>query len=344
MRLLTRSAGVPGALAVMTLALLPACNDDGTTIPHGVCGNSQREHGEECDDGNTLDGDFCTHDCKRYNAICGNGIREGTEECDDGNLENRDGCDFTCFIETVLPDTQTDPDGPDVPDLVDMDIPDQDTGDRPPDIPGDDVAVDPCVRDVCPIIDCDLWGMDCEFAEKCTLSGIDRVCVPAGTSTEGQTCRSEEECGMGLTCLSNGGSDKLCFRFCRNDFDCFGNGSLCVYDMAWGDTVLPDVHVCSKSCDPISNIGCPDSFACMIYQEPGELNRYLTDCDPHAGTGRDSDPCEADADCAPSFFCMPTNGTCVRYCVYPTGYCVVGTCNAFVPTVRLGDKEYGYCQ
>ena len=168
--------------------------------------------------------------------------------------------------------------------------------------------------------------------------------VPAGTYTEGQICRSEEECGLGMTCLSNGGSDRLCFRFCRDDFDCFGTGSLCVYDLSYDeDTVVPGVRLCSKSCDPISNMGCPETFACMIYQEDGGFNRFLTDCDPHSGDGRDSDPCEGDVDCAPGFFCMPGEDTCVRYCVYPTGYCVVGTCNAFIPTVLLGSKEYGYC-
>lgn len=322
------------------LLLLPSCGGDGNGTPSAVCGNGQREYGEECDDGNTLPGDFCTPDCKRANAICGNGIKEGMEQCDDGNLENGDGCDFTCFIENqpdadtpdVIPDT-TDPDLP-------IDIPDMDTDD----IPGDDVALDPCVDGVCPTFECDLWEQSgCEFAEKCTLLGLDRICVPAGTYTEGQTCRSEEECGVGMSCLTNGGSERLCFRFCRDDFDCFGTGSLCVYDLSYGDTVVPHVHLCSKSCDPISNIGCPENFACMIYQEPGGLNRFLTDCDPHAGEGRDSDPCGSDADCAPGFFCMPGADTCVRYCTYPTGYCVVGTCHAFAPPVYLGGNEYGYC-
>ncbi len=332
---------------VLVLSVLPACDGGGSNgTPPAVCGNGQREYGEECDDGNTLPGDFCTPDCKRPNAICGNGITEGTEECDDGNLANGDGCDFTCFIEDVTPDADTGPDLPDLIDAPDLDVPtDRTDADVPPDTTGDDVPIDPCIDGTCPVIECDLWdSTSCEFAEKCTLVGIDRVCVPAGTYTEGQICRSEEECGVGMSCLANGGSDRLCFRFCRDDFDCFGTGSLCVYDLSYGeDTVVPGVRLCSKSCDPISNMGCPDTFACMIYQEDGGFNRFLTDCDPHSGEGRDSDPCEGDVDCAPGFFCMPGENTCVRYCVYPTGYCVVGTCNAFIPTVQLGMKEYGYC-
>lgn len=334
--------------ALLLFSFLSSCGGDSNNGPSAVCGNGQREYGEECDDGNTLPGDFCTPECKRTNAICGNGIREGTEECDDGNLENNDGCDFTCFVEEDHLDADTGPDLPDVVvDLPDQppDAPDMDHIDRPPDIPGDDgTTVDLCIDSTCPHLDCDLWEQSgCEFAEKCTIFGIDRVCVAAGTYTEGQTCRSEEECGVGMSCLTNGGPERLCFRFCRDDFDCFGTGSLCVYDLLYEDTPVPGVHLCSKSCDPISNIGCPDNFSCMIYQEPGGLNRFLSDCDPHAGEGRDDDPCSGDADCAASFFCMPGPDKCVRYCSYPTGYCVVGTCHAFDPHVFLGENEYGYC-
>jgi cysteine-rich repeat protein len=334
------------AVQLLILGLLASCGDSSDHTPSAICGNGVREYGEECDDGNTVDDLTCTWDCKRPNAICGNGIKEGLEECDDHNLINGDGCDFTCFLER--PDADAGPDLPDIIDSADFDLPldrlDADAIDTPIDITGDDVAQDLCVADVCPMIDCDLWAQTgCDFAEKCTLSGIDRVCVAAGTYTEGQNCVSETECGVGLTCLTNGGLERLCYRFCRDDFDCFGTGSLCVYDLMYGSTPVPWVRLCSKACDPISNIGCPEGFSCMIYQEPGGLNRFLTDCDPHAGEGMDRDACESDAECAPGFFCMPGAGTCVRYCRYPTGYCVVGTCHAFNPHVMLGTIEYGYC-
>ncbi|MFH1434623.1 MAG: DUF4215 domain-containing protein [Pseudomonadota bacterium] len=335
---------VKNAVLLLLLAAVSCGGDSNGNGIDAVCGNGMREFGEECDDGNIFDGDFCTHDCKRPGAICGNGIRESTEECDDGNLENGDGCDFTCFKETTLPDGETAGDVPDVfPDTPPVDG--IDGIDLAPDYPTEWTdAVDLCIDRTCPEVECDLWDQTgCAFAEKCSIDGMDRICVPAGTYTEGQRCLDETECGVGLSCLTNGSSDKLCFRFCRDDFDCFGTGSLCVYDLAYEETVLPYVHLCSKSCDPISNIGCPEGFACMIYQESGGLNRFLSDCDPHAGEGRDSDPCSGDAECAPGFFCMPGLGQCIRYCTYPTGYCVVGTCNAFEPHVLLGSTEYGYC-
>lgn len=75
---------------------------------------------EDCDDGNTNNGDGCASDCTvevNYTcdgdfgsssycySTCGNSIREDVpivetaEECDDGNTTGGDGCDSSCMIE-----------------------------------------------------------------------------------------------------------------------------------------------------------------------------------------------------------------------------------------------------
>lgn len=59
-----------------------------------ACGNGRPELGEECDDGNRLDGDACESTCKL--PICSNSIEDRGEQCDDGNLRNGDGCNATC--------------------------------------------------------------------------------------------------------------------------------------------------------------------------------------------------------------------------------------------------------
>ncbi len=96
----------------------PAFLDTGSVLPDGcsseclntgsesglsVCGNSLIEFGEDCDDGNTNDGDMCDSTCLRegFESIanggpCGNGVVECPwldalgnqicEECDDGGL------------------------------------------------------------------------------------------------------------------------------------------------------------------------------------------------------------------------------------------------------------------
>ncbi len=64
------------------------------------CGNGILEPGEQCDDGNTTNGDGCNQNCLTE-GICGNGVIELGEECDDGNTTPGDGCSEFCLIETA---------------------------------------------------------------------------------------------------------------------------------------------------------------------------------------------------------------------------------------------------
>ena len=73
------------------------------------CGNHIVEHGETCDDGNSVGGDGCSVQCQIEHGwtcdvtpcapICGDGRRYAHEACDDGNLVNGDGCSNTCTVE-----------------------------------------------------------------------------------------------------------------------------------------------------------------------------------------------------------------------------------------------------
>ena len=67
-------------------------------IPVNPCGNGDVDFplGEECDDGNNIDGDGCSALCQ---LECGNGDLDSGEECDDGNTTDGDGCSSTCQIE-----------------------------------------------------------------------------------------------------------------------------------------------------------------------------------------------------------------------------------------------------
>jgi cysteine-rich repeat protein len=74
------------------------------------CGNGRPDPGEQCDDGNTFDGDGCTKDCKQDCATCwmcpgcppvrtmscGDGRVASNEACDDGNVVSGDGCAGDC--------------------------------------------------------------------------------------------------------------------------------------------------------------------------------------------------------------------------------------------------------
>ena len=66
--------------------------------PEGtVCGDGTTQSGEQCDDGNLIDGDGCNANCRI--EVCGDGTMQAVEECDDGNLIDGDGCDSSCRIE-----------------------------------------------------------------------------------------------------------------------------------------------------------------------------------------------------------------------------------------------------
>ena len=86
--------------------LPPEQCDDGNTMDgdgcradctEEICGDGILDPGEECDDGNTVAGDGCTSDC--LSATCGDGVLDEGEECDDGNTAPLDGCDMLCFVE-----------------------------------------------------------------------------------------------------------------------------------------------------------------------------------------------------------------------------------------------------
>jgi cysteine-rich repeat protein len=79
-----RAIGAPESYQVRTSA---RC-----TAPR--CGNGVVGAGEQCDDGNTVNGDACDDNCTT--PRCGNGIVGAGEQCDDGNTVNCDACDDNC--------------------------------------------------------------------------------------------------------------------------------------------------------------------------------------------------------------------------------------------------------
>jgi cysteine-rich repeat protein len=67
------------------------------------CGDGILDDGEACDDGNQVDVDGCSHDCKST-EVCGNGypdFRKG-ETCDDANFLSHDGCSSRCRLESPV--------------------------------------------------------------------------------------------------------------------------------------------------------------------------------------------------------------------------------------------------
>ena len=86
-RVLARNAAAP-----------PACSGG----PAPRCGDAVTEATEECDDGNTADGDGCSAECLREDAVCGNGVLDPGEECDDHDRHSGDGCSSACRLEACV--------------------------------------------------------------------------------------------------------------------------------------------------------------------------------------------------------------------------------------------------
>ena len=63
-----------------------------------TCGDQHLDPGEDCDDGNTVDGDGCSGGCATE-TTCGDQQLDPGESCDDGNVEDGDGCSARCEVE-----------------------------------------------------------------------------------------------------------------------------------------------------------------------------------------------------------------------------------------------------
>src|SRR3989344_4127509 len=73
--------------------------------PQPQCGDGTLDAGEQCDDGNTTNGDGCSAQCtiEQDEPQCGDGTLDAGEQCDDGNTTNGDGCSAQCTIEQDEP-------------------------------------------------------------------------------------------------------------------------------------------------------------------------------------------------------------------------------------------------
>lgn len=65
--------------------------------PDPKCGDGVINGGEQCDDGNNVEGDGCEPDCS-WTPVCGDGALQSGEACDDGNAVFGDGCEPDCTL------------------------------------------------------------------------------------------------------------------------------------------------------------------------------------------------------------------------------------------------------
>jgi hypothetical protein len=197
----------------------------------------------------------------------------------------------------------------------------------------------------------------CAGGQKCVVIDADtRGCTGVGANDEGDACGAggDDDCEVGLMCVSGPEGDDICRRFCDTDRDCTGgDGSLCTGSVGDAGGAFPDVATCSVDCNPLTSSGCRTGTSCNIFVTVAGGDTYLTDCDEHENAAGTQDvACDPDAGpyCARGYACIDAGdgagNLCRAWCDDPGGIgaCAGGrTCNGFDPAARIGATEYGVC-
>lgn len=205
-----------------------------------------------------------------------------------------------------------------------------------------------CVDTTCGESPCRLVAPQCgcPTGQACSLAGDgSRSCQVEGVNDESERCDSGG-CVAGTACVNvsvTATDVAMCKRFCDSDADCTGGvGSVCLAEL--GTT---GQQVCTSSCEPASQLGCPANSFCGIFTEMG-TGRRLTDCSGPVGAGGQGAICTGSEDCQKGFTCANpgTGNQCMRWCRRSPagGECGFGeTCIGFDPALVFNSTEYGAC-
>jgi hypothetical protein len=168
----------------------------------------------------------------------------------------------------------------------------------------------------------------CPAGQECNLNASNmRACIQAGTAGLNQLCSTATDCAPGLICLNASPTANACGQFCEADGEC--SGGLCIVSLSDGSgNTIPNVTLCSTTCNPITNANCTiGGSGCKVGQEQTGAMRWFTSCYP-AGNGGQGSPCSSSADCAPRTWCITSStqgNICSTYCNVNAPSCPGGT-------------------
>jgi hypothetical protein len=207
---------------------------------------------------------------------------------------------------------------------------------------GDDGAPPPGIRGctLVPQSGCVAASPACDV-DRDDHSTVCRAAVAGSTSDS--ACSAAAACGVGFTCVDLGVDKDQCRKFCNTDFECSGTGTRCIRDLLDASAIpIPGVKLCSNSCSPTPQSGCPASTNCIPVKVTDGKPNY-TDCFS-AGTKSVGASCLNSHECAIGLACFGFSvpGVCKKLCdagiasTCPNGQ----TCSG---GVDVGGRNYGQC-
>lgn len=304
-----------------------------------ICGNGLIESPEECDDGNTFNGDGCSSSCTIETALprCGDGILDVGEECDLGSQNGvvGSGCTIDCKIAAVCGNGVVE-DG----ETCDKGIP----AGRPGACPATCDDGVPCTKDImtgsaaicnvvcshetikqcadsdgcCPA-DCNiLTDSDCpatcgdgvvttppETCDKAILAGQPGACPI--TCDDGDACTKDTMTGSADSC--NVVCNHQAITQCAGGDGCCPKGCTVANDSDCATRCGDGVISTGETCDPPNTCptSCDDNNKCTIDSMTGSADKCNVACNHKSITQcQNSDGCcptgcnnNNDSDCSP---------------------------------------------
>ena len=238
---INNGCSAPGTCGNNAVEAGEECDDGNTTNgdgcdsycqaePFNVCGNSQIEYGETCDDGNTTDGDGCSSTCQLEGSLtCGNNSLDDGEECDDGNNTNGDGCDQYCMSENLCGNGNLD-----YGEQCDDGNPDN----------GDGCSAE-CILEFVPPVCGDgnkEGGEECDDGNLTNGDGCSSSCLIEQSVCGDGTQGFDEECDDGNTINEDGCNQFCSIEYCGDNLHQAGLGEQC------DDGNLIDGDGCDSNC------------------------------------------------------------------------------------------------
>lgn len=154
----------------------------------------------------------------------------------------------------------------------------------------------------------------CLETETCDVSSSTTgatSCVTGGSVTLGRPCQVTGDCMAGLTCVWG-----ACRPYCKTPLSkcSVGGTGLCVSYLDDAGKPIPNLNICTLSCDPREPSGVCGTNSCHWF--PDEYSSKLSDCN-FPGPRAVLEPCTDSRDCKPGLACInhPRVGReCERWC------------------------------